>query len=98
MAVKPPFDSFVSHPCARAPDLGVAIDASECEPVEPAQTCKVRCAQGYYVAPPPNLAYAPGSPAGTAALGSPVAPTLAALGGSPVQQEPPTKKPKTEHV
>ena len=67
--------------------------------------------QGYYVATPPNLAYAPGSPNGAtnvalAALGSPTAATLgspvaapvaAALGGSPVQQ-PPTKKPKTEHV
>ena len=64
--------------------------------------------QGYYVATPPNLAYAPGSPGGatlgspvaTAALGSPVpapvAAALGALGGSPVQ--PPTKKPKTEHV
>jgi hypothetical protein len=65
--------------------------------------------QGYYVATPPNLAYAPGSPNGAATLGSPVAAAalgspvpapvaaaLGALGGSPVQ--PPTKKPKTEHV
>ena len=56
--------------------------------------------QGYYVATPPNLAYAPGSPSGTvmapAALGSPSNQALAALGGSPVQ--PPAKKPKTEHV
>ena len=58
------------------------------------------------VATPPNLAYAPGSPNGTqatlAALGSPAAATLGSPGvaatlGSPVAQ-PPTKKPKTEHV
>ena len=64
--------------------------------------------QGYYVATPPNLAYAPGSPNGAqatlaalgspaaAALGSPVQPAAATL-GSPLAQ-PPTKKPKTEHV
>ena len=36
--------------------------------------------QGYYVATPPNLAYAPGSPSGTAALGARSPPLL----GSPV--------------